>query len=163
MSREGNIHIRLWRVRTWELEIRKSLWYTLRYKLPPGVFLEAKVKIFKALLLFSTGHPGSSCRNTLGFVFLYEKREKKRPSDSYAAALNVLLELRIHRVTATCEERESKEAVECVGLPQEGAATAQDSARTPVTAIELQALSPVTFWNPLLSLRTTTLFPREQS
>ncbi|XP_028455442.1 uncharacterized protein LOC114569654 isoform X2 [Perca flavescens] len=55
-----------------------------------------------------------------------------------------------NRVTATYEERESKEAVECIGiccfkqLPQEGAATAQDSALISVTAIDyrLRHLSP---------------------
>lgn len=45
------------------------------------VLLFQKVKIFKALLLFSAGHPGGSCWNTLGFVFLYERRGRSNPPD----------------------------------------------------------------------------------
>ncbi|KAK1878322.1 Capsid protein VP1, partial [Dissostichus eleginoides] len=51
-----------------------------------------------------------------------------------------------HRATATYEERESKEAVECGRRPQEGAATAQDSALISDTAGR-QALSPVTLFS----------------
>lgn len=43
----------------------------LRSAFDDRLLLFQKVKIFKALLLFSVGRPGSSCQSALGFVFFF--------------------------------------------------------------------------------------------
>lgn len=43
----------------------------LRSAFDDRLLLFQKVKIFKALLLFSAGRPGSSCQSALGFVFFF--------------------------------------------------------------------------------------------
>lgn len=51
----------------------------LRSAFDDRLLLFQKVKIFKALLLFSAGRPGSSCQSALALCVLYERRGRLGP------------------------------------------------------------------------------------